>query len=364
MLPTIAPRVKLQLYILRQLTVAFVFAVVGLLFIALPGIAVSAVHKLPNTDAWLLMKYLPLVLQGLAPYVLPMCFLLAVVATFGRLAADNEWTSIQMAGVRPSSLLFSPMILGLVLGGATYWMLSTEIPNTKRKEKLYLVQAASSAIRNLSPGRTSLQLGGFYIDSAFREGPLWRDVLIHKPGRNSEGDLKAFARSAVIEIEDDTLFVDLEDVEPLGPDGEWTGHAGRMTVTVPLSEFVTPSSKKFVSERYQTSTVIKRALREGTVPEDQIDRYKYEIHRRYATASTLLLFLLLGAPTGIMLRRGTQLGALAVAVVYALVYYVLSLRLGKELARDGTIPPEIGAWATIGMGTVLGMILVHKAFRR
>ncbi|MFT5475042.1 MAG: lipopolysaccharide export LptBFGC system permease protein LptF, partial [Planctomycetota bacterium] len=177
-------------------------------------------------------------------------------------------------------------------------------------------------------------------------------------------DLKAFARSAVIEIEDDTLYVDLEDVEPLGPNGEWTGHAGRMSVTVPLSQFVTPSSRKFVSERYQTSKSIKQALRAGTVPEEQVDRYKYELHRRYATASTLLLFLLLGAPTGIMLRRGTQLGALAVAVVYALVYYVLSLRVGKELARDGTIPPEIGAWATIGMGTVLSIVLVHKAFRR
>lgn len=354
---------KLQLYVLRQLTVAFTFAVVGLLFIALPGIAVSAVHRLPSMDMWLLMKYLPLVFQNLAPYVLPICFLLAVVATFGRLAADNEWTAIQMAGVRPASLLLSPLFLGSMLSGVTYWMLSSEIPNTKKKEKQYLVQAASSAIRNLAPGRTNLNLGGFYIDAKFRDGPVWRDVLIHKPGRDDE-NFRAFARSAIIEIEDETLYVDLEDVEPHGPDGSYTGHAGRLRVTVPLSEFITMREDRFLSARYQTSRGLAAALERGDLPKTEIPRYRYELHRRYATATSLLLFLLLGAPTGIMLRRGTQLGALAISVGYALAYYIVSMRLGKELGRDGTIPPEVGAWAAIVIGVIAGIMLANKAFRR
>ena len=96
---------KLQLYVLRQLLVSLAFSVGGILFVALPGLAVSTVHRLPGADAVILLRYVPLALQTLAPYVLPICFLLAVVATYGRLAADREWTAIQMAGVRPLGLL-------------------------------------------------------------------------------------------------------------------------------------------------------------------------------------------------------------------------------------------------------------------
>ena len=58
---------KLQLYVLRQLLVSLTFSVGGLLFVALPGIAVSTVHRLPGADAVVLLRYIPLVLMTLAP---------------------------------------------------------------------------------------------------------------------------------------------------------------------------------------------------------------------------------------------------------------------------------------------------------
>ncbi len=69
---------KLQVYILRQLLLSLSFAMGGVLFVALPGIAVSTVHRLPNADALVLVRYLPVVLKTLVPYVLPICFLFAI----------------------------------------------------------------------------------------------------------------------------------------------------------------------------------------------------------------------------------------------------------------------------------------------
>jgi len=78
----------------------------------------------------------------------------------------------------------------------------------------------------------------------------------------------------------------------------------------------------------------------------------------------VLVFLGLGASTGLLLRRGTQLAALAVAVGYALGYYMLSMRLGKELVRLGALPPAVGAWATVSLGAVCGVVLLHRAMKR
>ena len=84
----------------------------------------------------------------------------------------------------------------------------------------------------------------------------------------------------------------------------------------------------------------------------------------FAQAASCLVFALLGASTGLLLRRGTRMAALAVAVGYALAYWLIALRLGKELAISGDIPPALGGWsAVIVMGTV-GVVLTRKAFSR
>ena len=81
-------------------------------------------------------------------------------------------------------------------------------------------------------------------------------------------------------------------------------------------------------------------------------------------AATFLVFLGLGAPTGLILRKGTQLGALAVSSGYALLYYVLNMRLAKDLGTLGSIPPAVAAWATTTLGLVVSLFLMRKAFRR
>ena len=94
------------------------------------------------------------------------------------------------------------------------------------------------------------------------------------------------------------------------------------------------------------------------------DEFVFEIQRRRALSVTYLLFLLLGIPTGILLRSSTQLGAFTGAVVYSFMYYVLALRLGKELALNGALPPVAAAWSTNGIFLVIGVLLFYRALWR
>jgi lipopolysaccharide export LptBFGC system permease protein LptF len=58
------------------------------------------------------------------------------------------------------------------------------------------------------------------------------------------------------------------------------------------------------------------------------------------------------------------LGALAISVGYALAYYLLSMRLGKQLAMSQGLPPEVAAWSTTSLGFAVGAVLLRKATRR
>ena len=64
------------------------------------------------------------------------------------------------------------------------------------------------------------------------------------------------------------------------------------------------------------------------------------------------------------MRRGTQLGALAVAAGYGILYYVFSMRLGKELGNNEDLPPWLGAWLTTIIGGGVAVQLLRKALRR
>jgi len=335
-----------------------------MLFIALPGIVVGAVHRLPNTDMNVLLGFLPLVLQTLAPYVLPIGFLLAVVTTYGRLAADREWIAIQMAGFRPLAMLLPALGLALVLGLVTFWMVSTQLPLGKKRQKEFLLEAAQSSLLHLNPGVTHLQYGDFYLNAAFLEDGVFRDVIIYKPGETEADDVRVIARTASIRQLGDDFYIELTDAQPLGDEIGGIGRSESLRIKVPLEEFMQTNKRHLAARRYLTSMVIWKQLQDPAQNADLRRGHIYELNHRTAISTSFMLFLLLGAPTGLLLRRGTQLGALSIAVGYALLYHILSMRVGKELSLAGVLHPAIGAWMTTICGALVGVFLLNKARKR
>ncbi len=360
---------KIHLYILRQLLVAFLFAVAALLFIALPGIAVNTVHKLPNVDAGILLRFLPLILQSLAPYVLPLCFMLSTVAVFGRLAADKEWVAIHMAGIHPLKTLFMPFLVATVLGGLTFWMVSNELPQLKKRQKTFLVQATASVIENLQPGKTSLQLEDFMLMAEYRDPAtgIFKGVYLRIPENSDSGERQSDVFARLVDIRTDGTWVEVqaEDVQIYDPETGDHRQVGTLSSSVNIDKRV--NKKREVDStraKYQISSDLRKALASGTLSPKKDREYRFMLHYRGTMFAIFYLFLGLGAATGLLMRRGTQLGALAVAAGYGILYYVFSMRLGKELGLDSNLPPWLGAWVATFVGGGVAAALLRKAMRR
>lgn len=366
---------KLHLYILRQLLLALVFAVGALLFIALPGIAVNTVHKLPNVDAGILLQFLPLVLQSLTPYVLPLCFMLSVVAVFGRLAADKEWIAIHMAGIHPLKTLFMPFLVATALGLLTFWMVSNELPLMKKRQKRFLVDATASVIENIQPGKTSLQFGDFVLLANSRDARtgVFSGVYVRMPKK--DGDSRPqdiFSRVASLEVDGDIMDVRVRDVQVFDPETGESAQRQAFDLEVNLAERVGDRKEtNYDRAKYMVSSEIRRSLAAGKslssgeelTPEKDRE-LRYMLHYRGSMFAIFYLFLALGAATGLLMRRGTQLGALAVAAGYGILYYVLSMRLGKGLGQSGSMPPWVGAWLATAFGGGFSIWLLRRALRR
>ncbi|OLD74244.1 MAG: hypothetical protein AUI33_06400, partial [Ignavibacteria bacterium 13_1_40CM_2_61_4] len=76
---------------------------------------------------------------------------------------------------------------------------------------------------------------------------------------------------------------------------------------------------------------------------DQINQYVVEIHKKYAIPVACIVFVFIGAPLGIMARRGTFAVAASMSFGFFLLYWA-SLIGGEKLADRAIIPPWVGMW--------------------
>ena len=357
----------IQLYVLRQLLVSIGFSLIGIGLIVLPTIAIQAISRLGAVSLMTVARYLPLVVAELVPYLLPMAFLLGVVATYGRLAAERELVAIRMAGIHPARLALPAVAIAAVLTLFTDFLLAEVTPAWKYLQRTYLREASVEVLRTFAQGRTELEFGGSSLKSEKQYGPVHEGVLLDfvppdaEPGKEGE-ELIIAADRATLDIRDDTFFIELEEAYVLTENARLYDQSP--SYVLPLSKIFPHQPKDRSKPKYLTNGEMRDELARGRMEPDDRKAFRYEIHRRHALSVTYFVFLLLGIPTGIALRSSTQLGAFTGAVGYAFLYYVLALRLGKVLALAGAVPALAAAWATDALFLVVGLIFFVRALWR
>jgi lipopolysaccharide export system permease protein len=97
---------------------------------------------------------------------------------------------------------------------------------------------------------------------------------------------------------------------------------------------------------------VERYKEQIQVQERIMDKYNIEIHKKYAIPAASLAFILIGAPLGILSRRGGMGMAVAIAILLFIVYWAFLIG-GEDIADRGFVSPFWAMWsANILMGVV------------
>ncbi|MEE9464996.1 MAG: LptF/LptG family permease [Candidatus Neomarinimicrobiota bacterium] len=88
-----------------------------------------------------------------------------------------------------------------------------------------------------------------------------------------------------------------------------------------------------------------------------ISRYEVEIYKKYAIPFACIVFILVGAPVGIMARRGGFAVAISLSLGFFVIYWAL-LIAGEELADRGLVSPFMAMWAANILLTILGLFML------
>jgi len=89
-------------------------------------------------------------------------------------------------------------------------------------------------------------------------------------------------------------------------------------------------------------------------------KFKAEWHRKITLAVACLIFFFIGAPLGAIIRRGGLGTPVVIAVLFFVIWYVLSL-VGEKVAKEGIAPVPLGMWESTVILMGLGIFLTYKA---
>lgn len=204
MLPT------LQKYIFKEMGKTFALAALGLtLVLTTCGGAVSII-PLQNLSARHTLMLLGLVVPISAAFTLPIAALFSATMTYGRLAADNEFTAIRSSGIN-TYVLFAPcLLLSLFSAVATFALFNFLIPGLMSQVRVLSRESVMDIMASaLSSGEGISSFGNYRIRA--------ESVERIKPGAAGTEHSSGLLLKGVVFIEFDPGQAD-ED-EPLLPGG-------------------------------------------------------------------------------------------------------------------------------------------------
>jgi lipopolysaccharide export system permease protein len=93
------------------------------------------------------------------------------------------------------------------------------------------------------------------------------------------------------------------------------------------------------------------------------NKFLVEIHKKFTLAVACILFTLVGAPLGILVRKGGITIASALSIAFFLIYYIL-LIWGEQLADRALLNPAIGSWMPNIILFIVGLIILFLSERK
>jgi lipopolysaccharide export system permease protein len=116
-------------------------------------------------------------------------------------------------------------------------------------------------------------------------------------------------------------------------------------------------------EKIRTSkNIILSSFRSEESVQEQANSYMVEIHKKYALPVACIVFILIGAPLGVMVRKGGFGVAASISLFFFVIYWAFLIG-GEKLADRNIITPFWGMWSANILLCIAGITLTTKTIQ-
>ncbi len=389
------PLVKtLDRYILRQLIAVTFLGVLSLTLLMLLGQLFKELHTLlveSGAPPTIVIDFILQVIPFSLTFSVPWGFLTAVLLVYGRLAADNELTSMRMAGLSLWRLSVPAIGMGIALSALCYYINIEVAPRGKNAMSELVVKAAMDNPRALlrsSQDATKLDKVQLYIEG--RDGDRLIGVHIFplqgvdQGGADFDAMHAEYATIGDFDVKTRQLELTLNNTTIEKTDGQEAllPTIGNMSLSVHIP---IRTHRKLKPNRFTNAEITevlahlavlqpiqygrmdayaRAALSTPTFPcaqqlwnealedtgryqsamnEKNIRAFRTEGVQRASFACACIVFSLIGVPLAITARRRDTSTGFAIGILVAAVYFV-ALVFCELSRKSGGITPYIVLW--------------------
>jgi lipopolysaccharide export system permease protein len=380
----------LQRYVTGEVLRAFLLALLTMTVIfVLFMVAAEAMRSRLLTPGDI-AELIPFVIPSTLPYTIPVSLLFAVTVVYGRIAGDNEVIAVKSAGLSVMTVIWPTIFLAIGLSGSLLFLSRGWIPRSAHRAKLVLFKDLEDTFyKFLKRDREwNNPRWPFLIKVREVEGKVMKDATFKKRAKNKD-DSETF--SATIQAKRAELHFDLkeklvrvhldkaelqnyskdEDVVlinqnileiPIPQDNQFA--MDKSVQELPDEEIdqelkktrqkiATERQKEAITVGFQFATGRFDEVKWGSVQRAQanfsfysrrLNELETEKQLRTAMAFGSLLFVILGAPVGILFAKRDFLSAFISCFVPIITLYYPLMLFGVNLGKEGTLEPYKALW--------------------
>lgn len=359
-------------HFLKEFGSTFAACLLTLFFLFLTGRGALEMADLvfnKDVDAFLIVRLLFFSSPFLLPFIIPMSVLVATLLTFGRLSHDNEILAMRASGL-PFWKTAVPLAAAVTVLCLFSFVLSDRIASTSHYayRRLLTQIGIESPAAVLEEGTFIKKFKNFVIFIYQIDKNKLKGIRIYQPQEGKptrtivaeSGELVTIPEKNIVMLK----LVHGTTDEPDAKDPSKLYKLNFRTYDLPLNvseareggELGKKSKEMTVRELTAEIKKLGKAGIAATYP------LSAEIHNKIALSLSSLVFLLIGIPLGMTVRRSEKSINFGISFVLMALYWTLLIG-GKALAQKGVAPPFLCLQFSNALVGALGLFLFTRLAR-
>jgi len=333
---------------------------------------------------------IPYVIPSTLPYTMPVSLLFAVTVVYGRIAGDNEIIAVKSAGLSVMTVIWPTLFLAMILCGFLLHVSRGWIPRSAHNAKLVLFKDLEDTFYKFLKRDREFNNPNwpFLIKVRDVEGKIMKDATFNKRAKNKDNSdtysATIFAKRAQLDFDDKEKMVrvhlDQAEFQNYGKDDDVAIINGNiLEIPIPqdrqfameksiqeypneeIEQELIKARRKIATDRKQQAITVgfqfatgrlddvkwaevQRAFIEHTYWQSRVDQFETEKQLRTSMAFGSLLFVILGAPVGILFAKRDFLSAFISCFVPIITLYYPLMLFGVNLGKEGSMEPTKALW--------------------
>ena len=293
----------------------------------------------------------------------PMSLLASSELAISRCSTDGEITAMRAGGISLHRIVIPFVVAALAISILSFLMNDYVVPKVNRAyqniiRENVLKQGPSYIRRNVFFRDAENRY--FYINRFNEENMIMQDIVVYElNGENLSRTITAKKGEWIADtwtLENGTLY---------NYDGE---RDTTYDMNFALMDIIVKEDlQKFFKNQRNPIEMNSKELKQqiSILQQGGIDTKNLEVilHMKYSVPLSGLIFILLGVPLGLQVKRGSKATGIIISIVLVFVYYVF-VSAARSLGNEGVLDPTLAAWLPNIIFAILGIILIFWAEKK